>query len=100
MPSRWPLLLIWLMLWLVAPIALVRMLWAIITGNTQRAWTIALSFDNLGNTASNGQLGQSISSRAAHNQDKWWGRVMCRLLDRINPGHCERALNAKNQNLK
>lgn len=37
-------------IWLVAPLALLRMAWGILT-NPERAWMIALSFDDLGNVA-------------------------------------------------
>jgi len=98
--KRWPLILIWLALWIVPPIALIRMMFGIITGNLNSAFIIALSFDDLGNVSTNGELGQSISSRAAHSQNKLWGRLLCRLLDKIDKGHCNRALTAKDQNLK
>lgn len=97
--KRWPLVLIWCALWLVAPLALARMLWAIFTA-PERAWTIALAFDDLGNVATNGTLGQSISSRAAHDRPQMWACVLCKLLDALDPGHCDRAMTAKDQNLK
>jgi hypothetical protein len=97
--KRLTLILIWMLLWIIAPLALARMLWAIFT-NTSRAWEIALSFDDLGNVAANGVLGQSISSRAAHSQTKLWARLLCRVLDGIDPGHCKRALGADDQNLE
>lgn len=97
--KRYPLILIWLVLWLVAPLALLRMVWAIIT-NPERAWMIALSFDDLGNVATNGQLGQSISSRAAHDRPQKWACLLCKLLDKLDPGHCDRAMTASDQNLE
>lgn len=99
-PKRWPLALIWLGLWVVAPVVLTRMAWAIITKNTARAWLIAISFDDLGNVGGNGRLGQSISSRAAHARPKLWARCLCWVLNKINPGHCDRAMTAKDQNLQ
>lgn len=98
MVKRWPIFLIWLALWLVAPIALVRMLWAILIGNTKRAWGIALGFDLLGNVALNGDLGQTVSSRSAHSINKSWGRWLCAALDTVDPGHCERARTDPKQN--
>lgn len=97
--KRLPLILIWLALWLVAPLALVRMLYAIFTAPT-KAWTIALAFDDLGNVATNGVLGQSISSRAAHARPKLWAVLMCKFLNTLDPGHCDRAMTAPNQNLE
>ena len=96
--KRWPLILIWFALWLVAPLALVRMAWAIVRA-PKRAWLIAIGFDDLGNVAANGKLGQTISSRAAHARPARWGCLLCALLDRLDPGHCDRALTARDQNL-
>jgi len=100
--KRWPIFLIWLALWLLPPIALARMGWAIITGNIRRAWSIALAFDFLGNAASNDSPRRTISSRAAHAraEGKRWGCLVCDDLDKIDKGHCNRALTAKDQNLK
>ena len=97
--KRLPILLIWLALWLVAPLALARMLYAIFT-NPARAWLIALAFDDLGNVATNGDLGQSISSRAAHARPKLWAMLMCKFLNTLDPGHCDRAMTAQDQNLE
>lgn len=97
--KRYPLILIWLALWLVAPLALIRMAWAILT-NPERAWLIALAFDDLGNVATNGRLGESISSRAAHDRPQKWACPLCKLLDKLDPGHCDRAMTATDQNLE
>ena len=97
--KRYPLILIWFALWIVAPLALIRMAWAILT-NPERAWLIALSFDDLGNVATNGALGQSISSRAAHDRPQKWACLLCKLLDKLDPGHCDRAMISTNQNLE
>ena len=37
--KRYPLILIWFGLWIVAPLALIRMAWAILT-NPERAWKL------------------------------------------------------------
>ena len=66
-----------------------------------RGWRIALAVDDLGNVAGNGHLGQSISSRAAHaaQAGKTWGKIVCKGLDTLDPGHCIKALTAHDQNL-
>jgi hypothetical protein len=71
------------------------MAWAIIT-NTERAWTIALAYDRLGNAAANDDTVQTVSSRAekARRAGKRWGCALCRLLDQIDPGHCERSIES------
>ena len=80
--------------------ASVRYAWSVIT-NPQKAWRIALAVDDLGNVAGNGRLGQTISSRAAYaaKAGKTWGKMMCKGLDTLDPGHCTNALTAIDQNL-
>ncbi len=99
MKIRLSLLLLWLALWLVAPLALGQMLWAIIA-NPDRAWNIAVGFDDLANVAANGAIGQTISSRAAHDRPQTWACLLCKLLDSLSPGHCDRAMTALKQNLE
>ena len=43
-----------------------------------------------------GSPNETISERAAkaRNNGREWGCVLCRWLDRINPGHCDRALTS------
>ncbi len=64
------------------------------------AWLIAIAIDDLGNVSMDGALGQTISSRAAHNRGKWWGCILCKLLNEVDPGHCDRALTDPVQNLE
>ncbi len=80
-------------------LALARYTWACLTAPS-RAWSIALAIDDLGNVASNGVLGQTISSRAAHDRPQRWACLLCWLLDKLDPGHCERAMKAAEQNLE
>lgn len=63
--------------------------------NSDRAWPVAVANDQALNAALAGQPGaedETISSRAgkAARQGKRWGCVLCRLLNKIDPGHCER----------
>jgi len=89
---------IWLVVWAVAPLALVRMLFAIFTA-PDKAWLIAVTFDKLANVASNGNPNQTISYRAAAScmQGRAWGCILCKLLDKLDPGHCASALNDRRQ---
>ncbi len=79
---------------------LIRYVWSI-AFNVNKAWSIALGQDDADNVALNGRLGQSISSRAAFacKAQRRWGCALCALLDDVNPGHCQRALTDKDQNL-
>lgn len=79
---------------LLAPLlAALRYCWAILT-NPPRAWRIAIGYDQLGNVAANGDEDETISSRAgkARRKGKRWGCVLCKLLEKIDPGHCDRAI--------
>ncbi len=44
-----------------------------------------------------GTSNETISERAAkaRNAGRRWGCILCRLLDDVNPGHCDRALTSK-----
>lgn len=64
----------------------------------QRGFLLALAIDDMGNVMLGGKYGQTISSRAAHNQNKWWGCVLCRLLNAVQSGHCAAALTDPIQN--
>ncbi len=68
--------------------------------NPAKAWQIAIAVDDLDNVAGNGRLGQTISSRAAHARPRRWACLLCRFLDWVDPGHCDRAMTATSQNLE
>lgn len=57
-------------------------------------WLILL--DEAGNTLLGGSPNETISERAAkaRNAGRCWGCVLCGLLNRINPGHCDNALTS------
>lgn len=57
-------------------------------------WLILL--DEAGNTLFGGSPNETISERAAkaRNAGRRWGCVLCGLLNRINPGHCDNALTS------
>lgn len=70
-------------------LALLRACWAVVT-NTERAWSIILMFDRLGNVAANDNSGALISTRAhlARRDGKRWGMLLADALDALDPGHC------------
>jgi len=57
-------------------------------------WLILL--DQAGNTLAGGSPNETISERAAkaRNEGKQWGCVLCKVLNWINPGHCDNALTS------
>lgn len=62
---------------------------------SNRAWPVAVANDQVLNAAMVGRAGsedETVSSRAgkAARKGKRWGCLLCRLLDKIDPGHCEK----------
>lgn len=57
---------------------------------------LAVLLDEAGNTILGGSPNETISERSAKARaaGRRWGCVLCRLLDKINPGHCDRALTS------
>jgi hypothetical protein len=89
MKLRLTLLGITLLIILSIPLALTRLLWAILT-NTTEAWNMLVAFDRVGNTALNGKSTETISSRAYRGtleHKKPWC-ILCRVLDYLQPNHC------------
>lgn len=56
------------------------------------AWLLLVLLDVSVNVLFNGRV-ETISSRAcrARNSGRLWGKALCLLLDKANPGHCDRA---------
>jgi len=90
------LLTLWLACQLAHLVASAWMLLAILSGS-KRAWTLAVSYDQLANAAFGGSEDETISSRAgkAAREGKRWGCVLCKLLDRLDAGHCEKFIENK-----
>jgi hypothetical protein len=86
---------LWLLCQLAAIVAALWMLIAVLVGS-RRAWTLAVAHDQLANAAFGGSEDETISSRAgkAARVGQRWGCVFCRLLDQLDPGHCEKAIEA------
>ena len=78
--------------------AMVSWLWmlAAAIGSSDRAQRLAVSFDQLANTAFGGNEDETISSRAAKaaRKRKPWACVLCRVLAWFDPDHCERNIEA------
>lgn len=65
-----------------------------IIGSPTKALRIAVMVDELSNVGLNGRRNETISARSAKARDagRRWGCVLCRVLDFVQPGHCDRAL--------
>ena len=63
---------------------------------SRRAWTLAVAHDQLANAAFGGHEDETLSSRAgkAAREGKRWACVLCRLLDRLDPNHCEKSIES------
>lgn len=61
---------------------------------TRRCWRLCLAWDDLGNVALGGRLGQTISTKCALacRDGKWWGKFGCWILNGVDPGHCAEAV--------
>ena len=55
---------------------------------SNRAWPVAVANDQALNAARVGRAGSSRAGKAAR-KGKRWGCLLCRLLDKIDPGHCQ-----------
>lgn len=85
-----PVLLIAWLVWLL------KYLWAILF-DPSHAWRLAVSKDQLANTALNGSEDETISSRAGrHNQgdehQELWAKWLCKALDVFDPNHCNKSI--------
>ena len=58
-------------------------------------WNILIAIDQLGNAIFAGDPQETISSRAgkARNEDKKWGKVLCPVLDWLDPDHCASSID-------
>lgn len=86
------LVVIWALCQVAHAVASIWMLLAILSGSA-RAWRLAVSYDQLANTAFGGNEDETISSRAfkASASGRRWGCILCRLLDKIERDHCRRS---------
>ncbi|MBP8813122.1 MAG: hypothetical protein KBE25_03750 [Laribacter sp.] len=91
--QRLTLLALWVLCLLASVVAAVWMLAASLAGSS-RAWRLAVAHDQLANTAFGGAEDETISSRAGKGAARgvlhWC--IVCRLLDKIDPGHCARSI--------
>lgn len=96
MKVRLTLLLIYPALLLGLLLTAARYLFAVV-GSPNKAWWLAIAIDETCNVVANGKRHETISTRAAvakRNGTKW-GCVLCKLLEGLDPGHCDRALELR-----
>jgi DNA polymerase III delta prime subunit len=90
--NRFSLFLIFILCQVASAVSALWMLIAILVGS-DRAWRLAISYDQLANTATGGSEDETISSRAnrARLEGRRWGCVLCKLLDKLDKDHCEKS---------
>lgn len=83
---------IWLVCIVAGALAAVQMLWSILVGSP-KAWRLAKAFDRVANAATGGNDTETISSRAdrAVTEQKRWGCLLCKFLDRFEKDHCKKS---------
>lgn len=66
----------------------------LIAPDSKRAWHILIAFDQLANATTGGSEDETISSRAGRirKEGRGWACVLCRLLDWLDEGHCEKSI--------
>ena len=60
-------------------------------------WNILIAIDQFFNTVFGGDPDETISSRlgkviARKSKNSWWAKIICKMLDKIDPGHCEKSI--------
>jgi len=88
-----------ILFWLLGQVAhAVASIWMLLAALANpwgdRAWHIAIAWDQLFNATTGGSEDETLSSRAgrARRRGARWGCVLCRFLDWLDPGHCERSI--------
>lgn len=57
-------------------------------------WNLLIALDQFGNALAAGDPDETISSRAGKGkaEGKRWACLLCRLLDQIQRGHCDKSI--------
>lgn len=78
---------------LIPPLSFIRGVWGLLTGKVHRTWEILQGLDRAGNAVLNGASHEYLSTRAnrARKDGRLWGCYLCRFLDYLDPGHCEKS---------
>lgn len=92
-------LIIGLLLWAISSLAAMVSLClglVYLVFSPRRFWRVMLAHDQAANAAFGGSEDETISSRAgrAARRGDRWGCVLCKLLDRLDRGHCEKSIGS------
>jgi hypothetical protein len=86
------------MTWLIIRIlCLALIVLAIALNIRKRGWrsyaiNLLIAIDQVSNAVCGGTPDETISSRCARGQGYWYWKILGRILDAIQPGHCSAAL--------
>ncbi|MHB1227683.1 MAG: hypothetical protein ACYC0O_09185 [Desulfurivibrionaceae bacterium] len=94
--KRIPLIFLWLLCQVCNLIAALQMLAAILIGSP-RAWTLAVSYDQLGNVILGGSEDMTISARAWAQRHTWRWAWLVWFLNLIEKNHCYKAWVSERQ---
>ena len=84
-------------IWIVVIFAdIFSLIWAFFAmfSSSERFVQIAIMKDETFNTSVGGNRNETLSSRSARAQlrGERWGCVLCKILDRIDKGHCQKSI--------
>lgn len=67
-----------------------------------RVFAVLVAFDRFVNVVFGGRADETISSRSAkaRRDGKAWGCILCKLLDRLDPNHCDLSLKTDKNDAK
>ena len=87
---------IWLLCAVAAIVGLVWLAFAMLANPTgRRTAQLGEAFSQVFNAALGGDPDMSLSANAGAEMTKdspaWWAKVLCPLLDRVDPGHCAKS---------
>lgn len=64
----------------------------------KRAWRLAEAFDRMANAAVGGSSRMTLSAHAGRDIDRTWAKALCALLNRVDPGHCQKSWDVYQNN--
>lgn len=79
-----------LIAWAIVPLAYALL----VAISPPHAWRVAVAIDQAVNASTKGDEDETISSRAGKGARRgvWHWCLLCRVLDWLDPGHCEREI--------
>ena len=95
--KRLALLILLPLLTMVSIVWHLKFIWAILF-DIEHGWKLAVAKDQLANAVLNGDMDETISSRAGRairdndKRNKWWACPLCKILNKLDKNHCDRSI--------